>query len=224
MNESHDWKGRLKVAVGRKFPRNVPEDVFAFHREDGSVSTVYGTTSCFLIIDGNKWTTDSIPYHMKPGSLRQVCGETIDRVLGLYKLESIGKCPVSKLRAAVGEPWVTPEPELVKCSECDGYGETTCSHCDSDIDCPDCDGTGKIGTAPDVPQRFVDIAGDPFDALLLAQVLDVVPDEVVTVERGKNHGLPILRINGDGWRVLCSGQYWNNDNDKATKFAVEDAA
>lgn len=35
-------------------------------------------------------------------------------------------------------------PEMVDCDDCDGYGEQTCDHCNSEYECTKCDGSGKM--------------------------------------------------------------------------------
>jgi hypothetical protein len=36
------------------------------------------------------------------------------------------------------------KPKMVNCSNCDGSGEDTCSYCDSQHDCKECSGEGKV--------------------------------------------------------------------------------
>ena len=35
-------------------------------------------------------------------------------------------------------------PEMIECDTCDGSGEVTCSECDNDHDCKDCNGKGEV--------------------------------------------------------------------------------
>ena len=46
------------------------------------------------------------------------------------------------------QDWLAVNPDAkeldVVCDECRGTGNAECDHCGSVIDCPECDGTGKI--------------------------------------------------------------------------------
>lgn len=48
------------------------------------------------------------------------------------------------------DEWIKLNPDVVieePCAECGGDGETECPHCGHEMDCEECDGTGKINLA-----------------------------------------------------------------------------
>lgn len=64
---------------------------------------------------------------------------TLDFVFNQERHEPI-KLDYADLREKfISVPRTHTAPE---CSTCDGYGQTTCECCDSEIDCKDCNGTG----------------------------------------------------------------------------------
>ena len=49
------------------------------------------------------------------------------------------------------EQWKAINPdaleEEVDCSLCQGFGDSVCLECNSEIDCPDCEGSGRVKDA-----------------------------------------------------------------------------
>jgi len=94
-------------------------------------------------------------------------------------------------------PDVTPpkEPTEEPCDKCDGKGETECHTCGQDVECPECEGAGKIIT--DIIITPIKIGGIWFSNLYLHQIKECFPD----AEIGPNEYPKAARLRfagGDG--------------------------
>jgi hypothetical protein len=122
--------------------------------------------------------------------------EVIKKLLG-FSYEPRFTTTAEKLREFVGE-MVDPEKEKVLCDECHGKGYVECCECGNDVDCEECDGTGKTLQGTTSPE-FVKIAGIPVQRSNLAILLPLVTGEC---QVGVNKSDSIILVSGEGWKIL----------------------
>jgi hypothetical protein len=115
----------------------------------------------------------------------------------------------------LGAPdWSRAKAAPESCAACEGDGLASCQcSCGNEHErtCDECDGSGKA--LPDHKQLLGNIDGYVFDRNRLAQALAVVCGalpRVVTMRLRPNRedsrlGTSLLRIDGDGWRVVLQG-------------------
>lgn len=164
---------------------------FSFSRPDGTRGTVYGNDRALLLIDGAK-LSPVVDYERRSGRIN---GKVVDELFARPS-EFVGASTVDRWREFAGEPF-EPKEVQQKCSDCRGTGLATCSHCESEIDCEYCDGTGSVTEKAEWPLRpYVRVRGKLHDARLLAPLLELVDGEA-SVSLAKD----ILMICGTGWRI-----------------------
>lgn len=111
----------------------------------------------FCSTDPNRISIDH-PFTRSDGYVYATCGRTMVRV----KADRWNECPFAEgsVNAAVVWPvanwrqWPALEipgnvdlkrvPAPKRCPKCHGDGLWTCAHCDSEVDCEECGGTGKV--------------------------------------------------------------------------------
>lgn len=82
-------------------------------------------------------------------------------------------------------------PDKINCADCGGSGDDICEYCDSEHDCKNCDGSGKVDGEKLVPNG--DYKCDFFNRLYQLKYMDLVIRAAVTIGAEK-----IKVINGEG--------------------------
>jgi len=205
MDPTLHWRAAMERAATLKLPQG-NEFFFAYQRPDGTSATAVGSCYAVLRIDG----------HHPPASLREYTVRNrpdpspaaLDSVFKNKIAPAEGPLTVAAWRELVGPPAVptaTAEKQ-VKCKECRGLCVVECPHCEQDMDCEECDGTGKVteGGHDERPEcEPILVAGVKIDPRMTAVLVSLLPDGPVTV--GTMSSGAILRIDGDGWAMLQMG-------------------
>lgn len=149
-------------------------------------------------IPGTDWlvaTDGFVAIALVGGAAGEIAPDFLRPVAGWLKtddMESAGEWPVSALREWVGvAEW--PSVGVVECDECGGTGEyehdCNCEFCieSTDGECDECDGKGKHEGVTEPERRPILFRGQYLNAVLLARVFSVLPDDgSVTLYPNKN--------------------------------------
>ena len=102
---------------------------------------------------------------------------------------------------------VHPEPKMVECPACFGYGERECDM-GHEHECDECNGNGVVASRP--RREFVSLAGEPVNAEHIRAALGCVPAGITTIHLGASifHGKAtqkVFAMAADGFRAMISG-------------------
>lgn len=112
---------------------------------------------------------------------------------------------VARLREFVGP---APVEKASKCRECFGSGKAECPHCEQEMQCDECDGTGTVVESDREESEPGWMFGKLFNRVLIAEFLPDVPaTQQVECSVGNSGDTEIIRFAGCGWSLLVAGMH-----------------